>query len=278
MRLPLFFALLTPLVVSAQVPAPSSARPATLSDLPSVSAILPAGVQPGVGFLAAWTGKGMESRLSPRVPGMGKKKGIESSASSGTASTLRIELLAFLPSPPGTLPSTSTFYGLVLAAASPRSLAGLQYWSASRKRVRTLYSKAYRVDSMEKKSPLSDPGSLGELGGGPPWRTYVWLEDLTFGGNLYAFDISIDGPGLSLEITNMETVLYFLFPVAKPGAMKERIEVFACLEGILVWVASTLEAPGFGSARVFESAGNKGLAVLRWYAGRAASLGLASPA
>jgi hypothetical protein len=143
--------------------------------------------------------------------------------------------------------------------------------------MRTLYSKAYRVASRTKNKPLPDPLGMEDLGSASPWRAYVLLEDLSFGANLYAFDIAVHESGLSLEITNMETVRYFLLPLAKPGAMKERIELYACAEGFLVLFSSILEAPGFGAERVFESAGNKSLAVLGWFAGRAASLGLSSP-
>jgi len=238
-----------------------------------VSSVLPAGVRPGIGLLAASTGKGLESRLLPRLPGRAGETG---GAAIGSASTLRIELLAFLPYPPGFAPTAETMGVLALAAASPGGLAGLQYWSASRGRMRTLYSRAYRVASTADRSPLPDPAGLGEAGGALPIRIKVWLEDLTFGGNLYSFDISVDGMGLVLEIANLEPVRYLLLPVAGPEAMKEKIEVYPCLEGLLVRVASTLEAPGFGAERVFESAGNKGLAVLGWFAGKAASLGLAS--
>jgi hypothetical protein len=142
--------------------------------------------------------------------------------------------------------------------------------------MRTLYSKAYRVASRDKRSPIPDPVGREELGGGPPWKLLVWLEDLTFGGNLYAFDISVEKRELRLEMTNLETVRYFFLPLAKPGAMREMIEVFPCAEGLLVHFISVLEAPGFGAERVFESAGNKGLAVLGWFAERAAALGLAA--
>ncbi|MCX7028117.1 MAG: hypothetical protein NT061_11715 [Spirochaetes bacterium] len=267
----LLLALLAPLGATAQV-APGHAA------LPSISEILPLGIQPGLGLVAAVTGKGDVPVLAPRK--FGKKQETEAGVppTAAASSTLRIEFLAFLPPPKGPLPAwDEAFSKLALAAASPGGLAGLEYWSASRGRMRTLYSKAYRAVSKEDRSITSDPRKIADLGSGPPWRIVAWLEDLTFGGNLYAFNISGDTGEFSLEIANLETVRYLLLPLAKPGAMKNRIEVLPCAEGLLVHFSSVLEAPGFGASRVFESAGNKGLAVLGWFAGKAAALGLSSP-
>jgi hypothetical protein len=285
----LVLGLVVPLGLSAQVSAQAqasvlSAASATASAsgeaLPSISEMLPPGVRPGVGLLAASTGKGAVLNLAPRMPGNEAEAGDASAP--GAAPALRIEFLALLPPRAGAASSPGPVQAailskLALAAASTRGLAGLEYWSASRGRMRTLYSKAYRVVSGERRIPLPDPADLGDLGGAQPWRLFVWLEDLTFGGNPYSFDVSVGKRELRLEITNLETVRYLLLPVAKPGAMRERIEAFPCAEGLLVHFSSVLEAPGFGAERVFESAGNKGLAVLGWFAGRAAALGLSAP-
>ncbi|MDR0624415.1 MAG: hypothetical protein LBG10_08295, partial [Treponema sp.] len=73
-------------------------------------------------------------------------------------------------------------YNEVLALSS---LAGIQYYSASRKTMRTFYEYSQVIDRPDTKRALPDPvfsAVPGEL------RVYARQKDLTFGDNIYQYD------------------------------------------------------------------------------------------
>lgn len=245
--------------------------------LPRALDLLPPGVATGKGLIAVATGTGGRQLLPLGLAPGQTPVPLGAPPAGDAGAELRVEFLALLPSPAGGAPALdATLSGLALAAASPDSLTGLEYWSASRGRMRTLYKKAYRVRSKADETRLSDPVTLADLGPGHSWRVYAILEDLTFGTNLYEFEIALGDRWMSVEISNVAQVRYLLLPVAQPGALVTKVEIVPCGEGLLLHLTTMLKAPGFGARRVFESAGNKGLAVLGWFASKAADMGLAA--
>ena len=253
----LYLAILAPSFIIAQ----------TRDSLPSLD-IKP----PDEGIVKA-TGRGSQSVLvlSKDEFAQGVKK----------ESPLRMELLALFPPAFGDsrveIGLEDRLYALVLASAAPRSLKGLEYWSASRQRMRTLYSKAYMIGGKDDKREIPDPVSLIDLGFGPPWRFFTYLQDLTFGGNIFSFEVTILDGSLIVTISNAETLRYAGMPLAKPGGMIQTITAKPYAEGLLVHCVTLLYAPDFLARRVFESAGNKTLALLGWFAGRVERVGYKTP-
>lgn len=221
------------------------------------------------GHIIKATGKGS----LPVLSSIGNENGAE--AKDGTP--LRMELLALFPSTIGEKGLQDRLISLVMASAAPKSLGGLQYWSASRRLMRTLYSKAYMVVGKNDTREIPDPVSLVDLGKGPPWKFFAYLQDLTFGGNIFEFETTIAEGSLVVAITNAETLRYALMPLAKPGGMIQRITATPYAEGLLVHCVTLLYAPDFLARRVFESAGNKTLALLGWFAGRIEAVGYGTP-
>jgi len=184
-----------------------------------------------------------------------------------------------LPLPPGGLAADrkAVLRKLALIACSIHSMEGLEYWSASRGRMRTLYAEAHRVESDQNRIPLADPSGTGELPPGNSWHFSAFLRDLTFGANVFGYEVKIGESLLTLSSENLTPLRYLFLPLASPGGLKTRISVVPCAEGILVHFLSTVEAAEIAAKRIFESAGNKSLAVLGWFAGQSASAGLAAP-
>lgn len=244
---------------------PGTAYP-PLEKVLSPDALFRGGAAPG--FLLTAKGRGSSpSLVEPSIPDAKSAEGKQ---------PLRIEILAVLPwTEAGRKMEKETLLGrLILIGASARSLEGLEYWSASRKRMRLLYRKAHRIESPGDPRPLLDPDSIRGLGLGPPWTIHALLEDLTFGANVYAFSLAPLGgealggqaiPGLRVEMSNVNTIRYGLLPLAKPGDMASQILVLPCDQGIAVHFLTRLAAPDIIAARAFESAGNKALAVLGWF-------------
>ena len=196
---------------------------------------------------------------------------------SASERALRIEFLATLPLPPGGLGADreTVLRKLALIACSIHSMEGLEYWSASRGKMRTLYAEADRVDSKDQRTILADPISLADLAPGNSWQFNAFLRDLTFGANVFSYEIEIGKSDLTILSENLTPIRYLLLPLVGPGGLKSRITVTINKEGLLLHFISTVDAAEIAAKRVFESAGNKSLAVLGWFAQKAYESGLA---
>jgi len=245
--------------------------------LPSAADLLPRGAafEPGKLFLIADTGHGAKPTLAPA--GFADTAGAAPAAS---PKTLRIEALAILPAPHGASFGESsaalgdTLRELALILSSVHSMEGLEYWSASRQRMRTLYAEAYRVESLSNRTKLPDP--LGAQEALPPFLGdfHAYLRDLTFGGNIFDYSIEVHPSSLSMANANTTTMSYLLVPLIPPRSIKTNIIIIPCREGRLVHFLSTMDVIDIVAGRVFESAGNKSLAVLGWFAEKTAAAGL----
>jgi hypothetical protein len=230
----------------------------------------------GKPMLVVDTGKGSKPVLEPVHFAAPELKITRSPA---TSSALRVEALAFLPAPrEAAAASAGMSLDRRLAALSRilnsvHGMQGLEYWSASRQRMRTLYSEAWRTDSPEARARLPDPAAP-PAAPGDSTTFYAWLRDLTFGGNVFRFDIAIGSASALMLNENVSPIRYLLVPIASPGRMQSRIHVIPCGEGLLVHFFSTYDVTDIMARRVFESAGNKALAVLGWFVKEAAAAGL----
>ena len=271
-----FVSVLLSLALSSAVcPAGTFASPGAQ---PHVADLLIPGLpyEAGKTMLVADTGKGSAPVLEPVRFAAPEPKGARVPAA---PSALRVEALAFLPAPRDSAAgSAGMSLDRQLAALSRilnsvHGMEGLEYWSASRQRMRTLYSEAWRTDSPEARVRLPDPAAP-PAAPGDATSFYAWLRDLTFGGNVFRFDIAIGAASVLMLNENASPIRYLLVPIASPGRMQSRIHVIPCSEGLLVHFFSTYDVTDIMARRVFESAGNKALAVLGWFAKEAAAAGL----
>ena len=188
---------------------------------------------------------------------------------------LRIEALAFLPLPAGlpsiTLPEQMRRLALILGSVG--TMAGTEYWSASRGRMRILYEEAYRIGSPSSKTKLPDPAEL-PVAPGSFKVFYAYLRDLTFGGNVMQYQVRMGSSFIAMANENASAMRYYLIPLVQPGGMKTSILIVPCREGLIVHFLSTIDASDIAAKRVFESAGNKSLAVLGWFARQTSAAGL----
>jgi len=243
--------------------------------LPAAADLLPRQVsyEAGQFLVVVDTGHGTKPVLNPF--------GFASDTPSTVADSdraLRIEALAVLPAPVGSEPAerstlTDTMRILARILNSVSTMEGTEYWSASRQRMRTLYAEAYRIESASKRARQPDPGDIPSVPGSSQ-LFYAFLRDLTFGGNVMKYDVRIGDSFIAMTNENVTTVRYYFLPLASPGNMKSGLLVVPCREGLLVHFLSTIDAIDILEKRVFESAGNKSLAVLGWFAKQTAAAGL----
>ncbi len=90
---------------------------------------------------------------------------IEHIKAAAKESNLIIEALIFLPNSsvegPSSISAQLDSLGLIFNQFS--SIQGIQYWSASRKIMRTLYVESYRIDNLKSRNRISDPSTASEL-------------------------------------------------------------------------------------------------------------------
>lgn len=245
--------------------------------LPAAADFYPTGIDTssGIPALVADSGLGGNPRLAPRLadpylptPTPAKIPDKE----------LRIEALALLPvgqayaqrSPKAILDEL----GAILS--SVESLAGLEYWSASRGAMRTLYESAYKIDDESSRKP-SDAPSRAEAAALEPGGSLEFLafqKDTSFGANVYRYALRRGGASLSLESENLSVMRYLMIPFVSSGKMRSRLWAIPCREGLLLYFVTNVESVNFAVERIFESAGNRALALLGWLSRQAAQAGL----
>ncbi len=167
------------------------------------------------------------------------------------------------PAPTDGAAEFRTLYGLLRAVSS---LEGIEYWSESRKTMRTFYAESYRIDGPETRRRLPDEA----LGPGPlpsEEAIFVFQRDLSFGANVYRYAFRALPGAIALESSNLTRMSYGLVPVLGPDKLRVRLLVIPAAEGILFYVASAADAasvPGL-KAKLESSFANRAEALFRWF-------------
>jgi len=147
------------------------------------------------------------------------------------------------------------------------TMQGIQYYSASRERLRTLFAESYVVDGPDGEKRLPDP-VVREI---PPHsRLYVLQEDLTFGKNLYAMEFRYSGDYFLMDSTNLTTMHYFFFPMVRPENSVTLILLIPAGEQLLFYGAvgaRTMRLLGLERSRE-DSFYNRLKAIYGWFTER----------
>jgi hypothetical protein len=153
---------------------------------------------------------------------------------------------------------------------SMSTMRGIQYYSASRERMRTLFAESYVVDGPDAEKRLPDP-VVGEI---PPFsKLYVLQEDLTFGENVYATEFRYSGDYYLLDSTNLTTMHYLFFPMVKPENSVTLILLIPAGEELLFYGAvgaHTMRLLGLARSRE-DSFYNRLKAIYGWFTDRMAA-------
>ena len=153
-------------------------------------------------------------------------------------------------------------------ALAMSTLTGIQYYSASRKAMRTFYESSKVIDGPETKNQLPDP-----VFAQPPesLTLYVRQKDLTFGDNIYRYDFKIVRDAFFFTQENMTALNYGIIPAVGKNKLRSVMAVIDCGDSLLIYavsMAKTASVPGMGD-RIGNSFGNRAEAVLKWFTGRA---------
>jgi len=217
--------------------------------------------------------------LAPSLDGISTIVDLIASASNG--SNLIIEALIFLPAQPRAassfdLASTLREYGLLFNKFS--SLQGIQYWSGSRKIMRTFYTAAYRVDNPKDQKQLQDPSTVDEFLSLLSQPSYIYQKDQTFDGIVTEVRSTLTASTFLMTNSNATPLRLIGIPVLPRGGLKTGFLVAPSLQGTLLYFVTSIKPPLIGKDRVFESSSNKALALLHWFIGAASAQNLIAPA
>ena len=148
------------------------------------------------------------------------------------------------------------------------TLRGIQYYSSSRKAMRTFYELSTVIDGPDTRRPLADPAGVGLL---PVFTLYARQKDLTFGDNIYKYTYH-NLPDALVFVQRNETALSMgIIPAVGKGNLRSLVAVIDAEAYLLVYLSSMAKAaslPGMNQ-RVGQSFSTRADAVSRWFTGQA---------
>ncbi len=162
----------------------------------------------------------------------------------------------------------ASIYGLLRSIGS---LEGIEYYSASRKKMRTFYAESYLIDDPKKKARLPDPAAPA-VGAIPASESlYALQRDLSFGENVYRYDFESAPGAVRVVATNLTRMSYGIVPVMAPEALKTRLFAVQAEDAIIFYAASGASAPGVFKGKLEDSFSNRAEALFKWFESRAAA-------
>ena len=159
----------------------------------------------------------------------------------------------------------TALYNEMLALST---LAGLQYYSATRDTMRTFYETSSVIDSPSSKKPIADPVYSEPR---PALTLFARQKDLTFGDNIYQYDY-YNAPGTIIFVQeNLTSLTYGIIPAVGKNKLHSTVAIIDAGEYLLVYAASMAKAasiPGM-KERIGNSFSNRAIAVIDWFSQRA---------
>jgi hypothetical protein len=183
--------------------------------------------------------------------------------------SVMVETLYLYKKPAGagdwTLDEQAALYNQSLALST---LAGLQYYSATRSAMRTFYETSAVIDSPSGKKVRGDP-----LYAVPPARLTIYArqKDLTFGDNIYQYDYHVIPGAIVFIQQNLTSMNAGIIPAVGKNKLRSTVAVIDAGNYLLVYAASMAKAaalPGIRD-RIGNSFSNRAEAILSWFAGQA---------
>ena len=142
-------------------------------------------------------------------------------------------------------------------------LEGLEYYSSSRKKMRTLYEKSYVVASDTNKKRIPDPveGSADNL------SIYALQKDLTFGEYIYNYYYRQGSDTVGFFSRNVEAMSYSFFKVLDPDNLRISLIVHDLGDYLLIYSltrADFIALPGI-EGKLNTSFSTRAEAMYNWF-------------
>ena len=158
--------------------------------------------------------------------------------------------------------------GLFNQVLALSTLAGLQYYSATRGAMRTFYETSSVVDGPSGKKPIGDPFYPR-----PPAAITVYArqKDLTFGDNTYQYNFYYEPGSLIFIQENLTTMMAGIIPAVGKNKLRSAVAVLDLEDHLLVYAVSMAKVASlFGmNDRVGNSFSNRAEAIIHWFSDQA---------
>jgi len=118
------------------------------------------------------------------------------------------------------------------------SLEGIEYYSASRERMRTLFAESWAINNPEDQKKIDDPlvSSIPQED-----TIYIHQKDLTFGKNISEVHYQSSGDYFRMNIVNLTSMTYMFFPVVGKENMSMQLLIVPVQEGIAFYGLNTVD-------------------------------------
>jgi hypothetical protein len=155
------------------------------------------------------------------------------------------------------------------ALCSLSSLKGIEYFSASRNKMRIFYESSFVIDDPVTKKPLADP--VVQV---PPEKAVLYAEqrDSTFGTNIYRYDYYTQPEAFAFVQENLTTMSYGILPLIGKNKLRSVVMVFDTGNSMVIYGVSVMNAvllPGL-QGKILDSFSNRANAIYQWFKTRAA--------
>lgn len=201
------------------------------------------------------------------VPALGLLKQLVDDIKVMLEPTIAVENLYLYKKPPakiGTAWTEREQLGLFNEIRAISTLSGIEYYSASRNKMRTFYEASHVIDNPVTKNPIPDP--IDHI---LPEETSLFArqKDLTFGDNVYRYEYKTSAHSIIFLQTNLSTLSYGIVPLIKKENLKSLISIIDIDEGLLLYAVTFAKAstiPGI-EGKIKDSFSNRTEAVYKWF-------------
>lgn len=142
-------------------------------------------------------------------------------------------------------------------------LEGLEYFSTSRQKMRTLYASSYAVKGPDSREKIVDPA----FGNADGQTIYAVQKDLTFGEYLYRYDYRETDDSVAFYSRNVDGLKYTLFKLINPERMRISLVVQDLGSHLLIYSLTRVDflaVPGI-EGKINASFTTRAEAMYRWF-------------
>ena len=154
-------------------------------------------------------------------------------------STIGVEALFLIDLPPELAEAEDRDLRLFNLMNRVSTLSGIEYYSASRERMRTLFVEAYRVDKLGSETPLPDK----QYSAVPAEEEYlIFQEDLTFGKNYVKTRYLYKDGRFLMQVHNQTTMRYYFLPLVRPDNFRMNLMIIPMKDQLVFYGASSVDS------------------------------------
>lgn len=148
--------------------------------------------------------------------------------------------------------------------SSVSTLQGIEYYSESRKKMRTLFKESWLIDGLDTKKKITDP-QFSKLDGDKTLFTHQ--KDSTFGHSLSEIKLTESSDSVGMTIKNRTDLWYLIIKAIKKDNMIINLIVIPTSDGILYYgitAADTIKVKAFQD-HASKSFYNRVVAFNQWF-------------